>query len=216
MRKIKNVINCTRHYSTSVKQKKEMPKQVGLEIYMKSAIRSKKFIKYLNNLGRCISYDIVLRIDTLWAMGIMNEGEGYCTVPSNIQRNIFTQAAFDNGDYGQENASHHVTNIVLYQYTQGSFQNVNRITPMSRKIRRRSINILSERKEELRVTQKPDLPDFYSDKSISFNAKLSSDFITSQYTTATWILSRHMSTKLFPVSRKQIVPVGQILENKFL
>ena len=65
MRKIKNVINCTRHYSTSVKQKKEMPKQVGLEIYMKSAIRSKKFIKYLNNLGRCISYDIVLRIDTL-------------------------------------------------------------------------------------------------------------------------------------------------------
>ena len=59
---------------------------------------------------------------------------------------------------------------------------------MSYKNRRRSINILSERMDELRVTQKPDLPDFYSDKSISFNDKSSRDFITSQYTTATWIL----------------------------
>ena len=56
----------------------------------------------------------------------MNEGEGYSAVPSNIQPNIFTQ-----GDYGQENASQHVTNAVLYWYTQGSFQNVNRFTPMS-------------------------------------------------------------------------------------
>ena len=39
----------------------------------------------------------------------MNEGEGYSAVPSNIQPNIFTQ-----GDYGQENASQHVTNAVLY------------------------------------------------------------------------------------------------------
>ena len=56
------------------------------------------------------------------------------------------------------------------------------------------------------MTQKPDLPDFNSDKSINFNDKLSSDFITSQYTIATWILSRHMSTKLFTVRCKQIVP----------
>ena len=60
-------------------------------------------------------------------MGTMNEGEGYSTIPSNIQLNIFMQAAFDNGDYGQGNASQHVTNTVLYQYTQGSFQNVNRM-----------------------------------------------------------------------------------------
>ena len=77
---------------------------------------------------------------------------------------------------------------------------------MSHKNRRRSINIPSERIDELRVTKNnPDLPDFYSGKSISFNAKLSSDFITSQYMTATWILLRHMSTKLFAVSCKQIV-----------
>ena len=89
---------------------KKMPKQVGLGISMKSATRSKEFIKYLNILGHCISYDTVFRIDTSWAIGIMNEGEGYSTIPSNIQPNIFTQAAFDNGDYGQENASQHATN----------------------------------------------------------------------------------------------------------
>ena len=44
----------------------------------------------------------------------MNEGEGCSTIPSNIQPNIFAQAVFDNGDYGQENASLHVTNTVLY------------------------------------------------------------------------------------------------------
>ena len=62
---------------------------MGLRISTKNAIRSKEFIKYLNNLGHCINYDTVLRIDNSWAMGIMNEGEGYSTVPSNIQPNIY-------------------------------------------------------------------------------------------------------------------------------
>ena len=62
---------------------------MGLRISAKNAIRSKEFIKYLNNLGHCINYDTVLRIDNSWAMGIMNEGEGYSTVPSNIQPNIY-------------------------------------------------------------------------------------------------------------------------------
>ena len=65
----------------------------------------------------------------------MNESEGYSTIPSNIQPNIFTQATFDNGGYDQENAFQHVADTVLYQYTQGSFQNMNRITPMSHKNR---------------------------------------------------------------------------------
>ena len=66
-----------------------MPKQVGLGISMKSAIRSKEFIKYLNSLGHCISYDTVLRIDNSWVLGIMNEGEGYSTIASNIQPIFF-------------------------------------------------------------------------------------------------------------------------------
>ena len=47
-----------------------MPKQVGLGISMKSAIRSKEFIKFLNNLGHCISYDIVFKLTLhgLWGL----------------------------------------------------------------------------------------------------------------------------------------------------
>ena len=40
--------------------RKKMPKQVGLGRSMKNAIRSKEFIKYLNSLSHCISYDTVL------------------------------------------------------------------------------------------------------------------------------------------------------------
>ena len=106
---------------------------MGLGIFIKSSIRSKEFIKYSNNFGHCISYNTVLRIYTFWAMGIMKEGEGYSTIPSNIQPNTFTKAAFDKGDYGQKYDFQHVANAVLYQYTQGSFQNGNRITLMSNK-----------------------------------------------------------------------------------
>ena len=38
-----------------------------------------------------------------------------------VYTHTHTEAAFDNGDYSQENASQHVTNTVLYLYTQGSF-----------------------------------------------------------------------------------------------
>ena len=61
-----------------------------------------------------------------------------------MQPNIFTQAAFDNGNYHQKNAFKHVTSTVLYQCTQGSFQNVMSHNPMSHKHRRRSIDIPSE------------------------------------------------------------------------
>ena len=62
--------------------------------------------------------------------------------------------------------------------------------------------------DKLKVTQKRLLPDFYSGKSISFYAKLSSDFITSQYTTATSILlCRELS------ATNRLCQVGQILEN---
>ena len=41
-------------------RRKKMPKKVGLGISMKSAIRSKEFVKCLNNLGHSISYGTVL------------------------------------------------------------------------------------------------------------------------------------------------------------
>ena len=102
--------------------KKKMPKNVSIAISLKSMVRSKEMITILNNLGHCISYDEVLRLETCWASGIIEEGDGYATVPTNIIPDVFTQAAFDNGDYGQENASQHVTNTVLYQYKRGKEQ----------------------------------------------------------------------------------------------
>lgn len=59
-------------------------KQVGLGLFMKGGIRSKKFISYLNNLGH--SYDVFLRTGTSWVMELMDASDGYCTIPSNIQR----------------------------------------------------------------------------------------------------------------------------------
>ena len=55
-----------------------------------------------------------MRIDTIWATNILNEDVGYVMIPTKIIYGNFTQAAFDNADYGQENNSQHVTNTVLY------------------------------------------------------------------------------------------------------
>ena len=183
--------------------RKKMPKQVGLAISLKRSVRYKEFITYLNNLGHSICYDDVLRIDTSWEMGLVEAGDGYATIPTNIHSNIFTQAAFDNGDYGQENTSQHVTNTVLYQYTQSMFGNVNVKIPCS-KSRRRSINLLPTSLEELTFVQKPELPRSYS--NFQFDQAFSESLTRSYYTTISWILLRHVSSKLCTVHCKQVVP----------
>ena len=93
-----------------------MPKNVALAMLLKNSVRSKEFITYLNKLGHCISYDTVLRIETTWAKDILAYDNDFSTIPSNIRPMVFTQAASDNGDYGQEYHSQHATNTVLYQY----------------------------------------------------------------------------------------------------
>ena len=89
---------------------------MGLGLVLKISVRSKEFITLLNNLGHSVSSDNILHIDTPFAAGILEANDGYSTVPTNIRENSFIQAASDNGDYGQENNSQHVTNTVLYQY----------------------------------------------------------------------------------------------------
>ena len=96
--------------------KKRMPMNVGLGISLKNSLRSKEYITKLNNLGHSISYDDVQRIETTWASSIIDSGEGYATLPSNTVRDVFSQAASDNGDFCQENNSQHVTNTVVYQH----------------------------------------------------------------------------------------------------
>ena len=143
------------------------PKLVGLAFFMKNDLRAKTHISALNRLGACISYDDLMRIDTKWANGILEEGDEFATLPSNVKPDIFSQVAFDNADYGQENNSQHITNTVIYQYPNGSFSEdtVTYVTKEKKKNRRRSVTT-SARKP---VNFEPDaikIPDYY--KNVCF------------------------------------------------
>ena len=63
-----------------------------------------------------MNYHEVLGIDAYRAEQIIERGDGYATISTNIVFSECAQAAFDNANYGQENASQHVTNTVIYQY----------------------------------------------------------------------------------------------------
>ena len=103
--------------------RKRTPKQVGLGISLKNSLRSKEFITYLYNLGHFICYDEVLQSEATWVFDILGKGDGFATLPTKFRQLLFTQAASDNGDCGQEtlNVSQHI-NIVFYQY--GNFESI--------------------------------------------------------------------------------------------
>ena len=54
-----------------------------------------------------------MRINTKWANDILEEVDEYSTLQSNVKSEIFQQVAFNNGDYGQERNSKHITNIII-------------------------------------------------------------------------------------------------------
>ena len=93
-----------------------MPKQVGLGVSLKASLRSREYIALLNKFGESVNHHEVLGMDAYWAAQIIERGDGYATVPTNIVFGEFSKAAFDNADYDEENASQHVTNTVIYQY----------------------------------------------------------------------------------------------------
>lgn len=70
------------HISSGVK--KNMPKNVTLTLSIKNSLQSKEFITVLNRLGHCISFDLVLRIETTWEESLLNEQGDYTTILSNI------------------------------------------------------------------------------------------------------------------------------------
>ena len=96
--------------------RKRMLKDVGLGISLKNSLRSKEFITLLNNLGHCISYDEILRIDTEWAKTLLEKYDSYTEVIKNTTSGYFTQTAANNAHNVQESDSQHVTNTVLYQH----------------------------------------------------------------------------------------------------
>ena len=82
---------------------------------MKNDLRAKTHISALNHLDVCISYDDLMCIDTKWANDILEEVDKYATLPSNVKPDIFSQVAFNNADYRQENNLQHITNTIIYQ-----------------------------------------------------------------------------------------------------
>ena len=95
---------------------KKMSKQVGLGVSSKASLRSREYVTLLNKFGESVNYHEVLGIDAYRAEQIIERSDGYATISTNIVFGECTQAAFDNANYGQENASQHVTNTVIYQY----------------------------------------------------------------------------------------------------
>ena len=109
-----------------------------------------------------MNYHEVLGIDAYWAEQIIERGDGYATIPTNIVFAEFAQAAFDNADYGQENASQHVTNTVIYQYCRKGEFNQHVLPKMSSgKGRRPSIKIVPEPLLTVTENKKPTLPCYF-------------------------------------------------------
>ena len=130
---------------------------------MKNDLRAKTHISALNRLAACIKYNDLMRIDTKWANDILEEGDKYATLPSNIKPGIFSQVAFDNTYYGQENNSQHIRNTVIYQYPNGSFSEdtVTKVTKEKKKNCRRSVSTSASKP----VNFEPDatkLPEYYN------------------------------------------------------
>ena len=188
--------------------RKRMPKQVGLGISLKNSLRSKEFITYLNNLGHSICYDEVLRIETRWASDILEKGDGFATLPSNLSKDFFTQAASDNGDYGQENTSQHITNTVLYQY--GNFGSANTSSKSKIVSRKRSVLLPPTLLEEETFIKKPTCPSKFRRELFAkiFLTKQSDEFINEKMITWSWVLLRMTGNKVFDIeiANKQKVP----------
>ena len=186
--------------------KKMLPKHVGLAISLKNNLRSKEYITLLNKNGHCISYDKVLAIETLWAEQLMSNEDGYATLPSNIQSSdgCLVQAIADNGDYGQEENSQHITNIVLVKppsFTEGNLSDTSLVKERRPFPRRRSIKItpspLLEVSQLLR--SRPQLPPYYASIGVEtlLCQTLSDEQIRMRLINQAWILARNNSVKHF-------------------
>ena len=127
-------------------------------------------------------------------------------MPTNKRYGVFTQAASDNVDFGQENNSQHVTNTVLYQRGEINTEQLRNKTP--RKSIRRSLSIPSVPLEEFRSVAKPLLPVNYSSIRLAdiFIDQKSETYQHSSSFTNAWILLRITGNKMFNLSEIQSVP----------
>ena len=178
---------------------------------MKNDLRAKTHISVLNHLGACISYDDLMRTDTKWANAILEEGDKYATLLSNVKPDIFSQVDFDDADCGQENNLQHFTNTAIYQYPNGSFgeDTVTYVIKEKKKNLRRSVAISASKS----VYFKPDatkIAEYY--KNISLEElkcrERSNKRITKNHINKAWVLSRMVSAKYFSLSNVAVIPEG--------
>ena len=191
--------------------KKMLPKHVDLAISLKNNLRSKEYITLLNKNGHCISYDEDLAIETLLAEQLMSNGDSYATLPSNIQSSdsCLVHAIADNGDYGQEENSQHITNIVLVKppsITEGNVSDTSLVKePFPR---RRSIKITPT--SPLEVSQllryRPQLPPYYASTCVEtlLCQALSDEQIRMRLINQAWMLARNTSVKHFDLSVQHV------------
>ena len=185
---------------------KKMPKQVGNAMAIKNALRSKEFITILNKQGDSISYFETLNIESYWANEIIENGEVYSTILTNMKQGFFTQAATDNSDYMQENASQHITNTVLYQYPlSGTFSDKSFPMKTGGK-RRRSVNVPEEPLLHIVEGSKPDIPSYF--KNVKLNDFIvqepSKERLKSIDKNLVWGISRHISVNYFNLEIQEI------------
>ena len=184
-------------------------KHIGLAFSMKNDLRAKTHISALNRRGTCSSYDDLMRIDTKWANDILEEGDEYATLPSNVKPDIFSQVAFDNADYGQDKNLQHITDTGIYQYPNGSFSEdaVTYVTERKKKNRRRSVSTSPSKP----VNFEPDatkIPEYYKNVCLEELkcGELSNKRITMNHINKAWVLSRMVSAKYFSLSDVAVIP----------
>ena len=188
---------------------KKMPKQVGLGVSLKASLRSREYITLLNKFGESVNYHEVLGIDTYWAEQIIERGDGYATIPTNIVFGEFAQAAFDNADFGQENASQHVANAAIYQYCRNGEFNQHVLPKMSSgKGRRRSIKIVPDPLLTVTANKKPTLTCYFRSTQIKYliNKDLSDERKAMWEKILAWLTSRMVASKILNVDVEQNVP----------
>ena len=167
----------------------------------------------LNKNGHCISYDKVLAVETIWVEQLMSNEDGYATPPSNIQSSdgCLVQAIADNGYYGQEENSQHITNIVLEKrpsFTEGNFSDTSLVKERRSFPLRRSIKITPS--PPLEVSQllrsHPQLPPYYASIGVEtlLCQTLSDEQIRMRLINQAWILARSTSVKHFDLSVQHV------------
>ena len=135
------------------------------------------------------------------------------SLPSNIRSSdgYLVQAIADNGDYGQEENSQHITNIVLVKppsFTEGNVSDTSLVKERRPFPRRRSIKItptpLLEVSKLLR--SRPQLPPYYASIGVEtlLCQALSDEQIRMRLINQAWILARNTSVKHFDLSVQHV------------